>query len=314
ESLLAGMRGQHIEVLGGEPGLQQLEVGENVVNDQDTASHRGPSERYESRGLSCFSKVPAHRLEKRADRYRLGNIGLAAALPDALLVALHRESGDGDHGDLAQLVVVLEPAGHLEAGNLRQLDIHEDQVGALLARDPERIHAAARLQCPVAVGVEQIVEELHIELVVLHDQDGLGDSLSIGPAARNASAGLLVGRHAAGKPDPGPPYTLAPIRCGPSSRVCFRTPTNCLRCAQGHDRMREESECPEPEASHHPWTGMRRKPLGSKGLPFLPRSRPAWRGSSSSPGWRRARCGPVRARRSCCWRYSSTSMPTNRCC
>ena len=38
----------------------------------------------------------------------------------------------------------------------------------------QRIEAAAGLQRAVAVGIEQIVEELHVELVVLDDQDRLG--------------------------------------------------------------------------------------------------------------------------------------------
>jgi hypothetical protein len=35
------------------------------------------------------------------------------------------------------------------------------------------------------VGFQQIVEELHIELVVLHDQDGFGHPLNPSPARAN---------------------------------------------------------------------------------------------------------------------------------
>ena len=44
----------------------------------------------------------------------------------------------------------------------------------MLARDVERFHAVLGLQDVVAMGVQQIVEELHVELIVLHDQDRLG--------------------------------------------------------------------------------------------------------------------------------------------
>ena len=44
----------------------------------------------------------------------------------------------------------------------------------MLARDVERFHAVLGLQDVVAMGVQQIVEELHVELIVLHDQNGLG--------------------------------------------------------------------------------------------------------------------------------------------
>src|SRR3954470_2096344 len=66
---------------------------------------------------------------KFADRDRLGKIRLTAALADALLVALHRERRHRDHRNGAQLRIVLDPARHLEPGDLRQLDVHQDQVG-----------------------------------------------------------------------------------------------------------------------------------------------------------------------------------------
>ncbi len=44
----------------------------------------------------------------------------------------------------------------------------------MLARDVERFHAVLGLQDVVAMGVQQIVEELHVELIVLHDQNRLG--------------------------------------------------------------------------------------------------------------------------------------------
>ena len=44
----------------------------------------------------------------------------------------------------------------------------------MLAREIERLDAVARADGGVAVRLQQVVEELHIELVVLHDQDGLG--------------------------------------------------------------------------------------------------------------------------------------------
>src|SRR5947199_1497682 len=73
-------------------------------------------------------KTP-NRFYKFADRDRLGKIRLAAAFADALLVTLHRERRHSDHRNGAKLRIVLDPAGDLEAGALRQLDIHQDQVG-----------------------------------------------------------------------------------------------------------------------------------------------------------------------------------------
>src|SRR6476646_1627050 len=63
-----------------------------------------------------------------ADRDRLRQIRLAAAFADPLLVALHRERRHRDHRDRAQRRIVLDPARHFEAGHLRELDIHQDEI------------------------------------------------------------------------------------------------------------------------------------------------------------------------------------------
>ena len=73
---------------------------------------------------------------------------------------------------MRELLVVLEPLGDLEAGDFGQLDVHQDQVGPMLAREIERLDAVARAHRCIAMRFQQIVEELHIELVVLHNQDG----------------------------------------------------------------------------------------------------------------------------------------------
>ena len=72
--------------------------------------------------------------------------------------------------------IVLQPFGDFEAGNFGQLDVHQDQIGPVLARQIERLDAVAGADGVVAVRFQQIVEELHVELVVFHDQNGLGHS------------------------------------------------------------------------------------------------------------------------------------------
>src|SRR5262249_22007031 len=151
----------------------------------------------DERRASSLPKVSAHGLKKRADRDRFGNVGLAAALSDALLIALHGKRGDGNHGNLAQFFVVLEPARYLKTGDLGQLDVHQDQIGAPLAGNLQSFDAAAGLQRLIAVSVQEIVKELHVELIVLHDQHG-GHAGSFRPAA-NTSAALLVS-HAVASP------------------------------------------------------------------------------------------------------------------
>src|SRR6185437_2316799 len=116
------------------------------------------------------------RFDEFADRNRLRQVRLASALADTLLVAFHGEGGDGNDRDRLELGVVLEPLGDFETGDLRQLDIHEDEVGLVLAREVERFDAVARADRLVAVRLQQVMEELHVELVILDNQDGLWHS------------------------------------------------------------------------------------------------------------------------------------------
>src|SRR5271169_4730807 len=128
-------------------------------------------------------------LDELPDRDRLRQIGFAAALADALLVALHREGSHSDHRNALELLVVLEPFGDLEAGDFGQLDIHQNEIGPMFTGEIEGLDAVARRHRVVTVGFQQIVEELHIELVVLHDQDGFGHPpvLHLCPEARARS-------------------------------------------------------------------------------------------------------------------------------
>src|ERR1700690_1927537 len=109
---------------------------------------------------------------KLADRYRLGQIGFASAFADAFLVTLHRERRDRDDRDRAQFRIILDPPRHFEAGHLRKLDIHQDEIRAKLAHEIKRLETVAGAGSLIAMRLKQIAKELHIELVFLHDQDG----------------------------------------------------------------------------------------------------------------------------------------------
>src|SRR5580692_6187292 len=119
-----------------------------------------------------LSDEPSDGFNKLADRDRLGQIGLAAAFANALLVTLHRECRDRDDRNGSQLRVVLDPPRHFETRDLGKLDIHQDEIGAELAHKVKCLETVAGAGSLVAMRLEQIAKELHIELVVLHDQDG----------------------------------------------------------------------------------------------------------------------------------------------
>src|SRR5260221_2904063 len=111
--------------------------------------------------------------EEVGDGDRLGDRRLAATLADLCLVAFHRNRCHRDDRDRAQFVVFLDPFGDLQPRDLRQLDIHQNEVGAMQARELQRLHTVLGLQGVVTMRLEQVVEELHIELIVLDDQYGL---------------------------------------------------------------------------------------------------------------------------------------------
>ena len=153
----------HVEIFGGEPRLHQLQVHVDIVDDQDAGGHGGS--RVAEKGLD--------RLDELRDRDRFCDIGLAPAVPDPLLIALHRKGCHGDHGNRVEFLVLLQLAGDLQAGPLGKLDVHEDQVGPVLARQVKGGLTCAGLNRAIAVRLDQVAEELHVELVVLHDHDGL---------------------------------------------------------------------------------------------------------------------------------------------
>src|SRR5260370_42645893 len=92
---------------------------------------------------NCFHEL--------GDRNRLRQIGLAATLPYALLVAIHRKSRDGDNRDPLQLRIAFDPLCDLEPRNVGQLYVHQDQVGTMRTRKLERLNSAARPQGVVAM-------------------------------------------------------------------------------------------------------------------------------------------------------------------
>src|SRR4029453_12192401 len=66
-----------------------------------------------------------------------------------------------------------QPSHRLHAGDLRQLDIHEDQVGTLFERRRHACLAVMRLDQPVRRALEQRAHDLAVHLVVLDVEDGL---------------------------------------------------------------------------------------------------------------------------------------------
>src|SRR5690606_3611394 len=136
------------------------------------------------RALRSSGEMLLNGLEKPRNGDGLGDVVLAAALPDLFLVAFHGESGHRNHRDVPKIVVLLQPLGDLEPGNFRELDVHQDEIGPMIPGDREDLYPVARLQRPVAMGFQKVVEELHIKLVVLDDDHCLRHPTSPEPRRR----------------------------------------------------------------------------------------------------------------------------------
>src|SRR5262245_15579227 len=168
------------------------------------------------------------RVEEGRDRDRLRDIGLATPFADPLLVAFHGEGRDGNDRDFAQLVVLFQPFGDFEARNLRELNIHQNEIGPMLAGERERLHAVSRLERLVAMRIEQIMNQLHVQLVVLDDQNGLGHGAALGQRIGRPMMGDLVEARHGARSGFGPPKhgRVLPILTG--SGVWPETPNEFL--------------------------------------------------------------------------------------
>src|SRR5690606_4778976 len=96
-------------------------------------------------GQTRLPDESANCLEKTVHGNGFGDVRLASALSDALLVALHGEGCDGDNRNASQLIVILEPLGHLQPRDLGKLDVHDDEVRPMLSRQMQRLDAVPRL-------------------------------------------------------------------------------------------------------------------------------------------------------------------------
>ena len=73
---------------------------------------------------------------------------------------------------------------HVEAGHFGQLNVHQDQIGQMLAGEREGLDAVARLQRLIAMRLEQITKQLHVQLIVFDDENGFGHRAASGPVGR----------------------------------------------------------------------------------------------------------------------------------
>src|SRR6185295_8734676 len=100
-------------------------------------------------------------------------------LPRLLLVPGQRERGDDDDGNGGGRRVGVELPGGLEPGELRELDVHDDQVRNRLARGRNARLPVRRLDQAIGRANEQVPDDLAVELVILDVQDRLHAGASL---------------------------------------------------------------------------------------------------------------------------------------
>src|SRR5438445_441197 len=84
------------------------------------------------------AKVPFELLKEEVLVDRLGEEIVAAARARALLVAAHRARREHDHRNAGERRVGLEAPRRLPAIHARQRQVHQDEIGLVLHRAPER--------------------------------------------------------------------------------------------------------------------------------------------------------------------------------
>src|SRR4029077_3015231 len=143
--------------------------------------------------------------------------------PVAAAFELHR--AQRDERDRGCPLVVTKPPGGLHATDVRQLEVHEDDVGAVLHRDRDRVDACRCFQRVEACGAEHVACELAVALIVVdYKRNGhrriLAQCRSAWCSQRTSTS---CGRACAACSSPGPtsksrPCAVISTRCSPPWR------------------------------------------------------------------------------------------------
>src|SRR3954471_1914898 len=114
----------------------------------------------------------AHQLGKATHADRLLDVPVEPGLESPPSVVVHGERSHRDHRDLAVLGLsdLPERLGSVDA---RELQIHQDEVGALLVRQPHAVLPRRRLDHLIAGVGQYVPHQLQVLRVVLDHQDAV---------------------------------------------------------------------------------------------------------------------------------------------
>ena len=101
----------------------------------------------------------------------LGDVAVEPGGQESLAVSLHRLCGQGEHRQGCGAAVRPQAAERRDAIDVRQLDVHEHEIGRMLDGKRDRLLPGGRLQGAVALREQDVTKQLHVLAVVLHDED-----------------------------------------------------------------------------------------------------------------------------------------------
>ena len=119
QRLGAGGRGGRAVALHRQQVGEQLDVQRNVVDDEHAGGRTRPP----------LGEKALHGVEEGLQVDRLGDEGIETGTDDLLLVVGHDRRRNGDHRHAVERRVLAYPAQRLDAVDVGELDVHQDQVG-----------------------------------------------------------------------------------------------------------------------------------------------------------------------------------------
>src|SRR5689334_14372129 len=122
---------------------------------------------------SCDALVElrGNRLEEILVGKRLGDIAVTTRGTDTRFVTLHCQCGERDYWNVPRCGVAFEDRRRTQAIHAGQLNIHQNEVRQLSARESDTRLRIRRLQCTVSGGLQQKCRQGHVRRIVFYYQN-----------------------------------------------------------------------------------------------------------------------------------------------
>ena len=122
-----------------------------------------------------FRKFQRHvqRIHELVDLDRLGEIAEEARLQAFLDIVRHGIGADGKHRDVRRCRIFTQDLQRLDAADAGQIDVHQDHLRLMDARQRDALRAIPRAQqAHIGTTGDELLDQLHVCPVVFHVQQG----------------------------------------------------------------------------------------------------------------------------------------------